>query len=162
MIGALLDLFLDRPRPLRTLLEAGSSPMTKTPSRKSTRAKPHMIRNTPRDRPDPSVKGSDAHGEEPEVPTKSGANVPLEPPRKVTLIDREQRIRDRAYAIWEYEGRPDGKSERHWRLAEQAIATREEGAVSVNPAGVPLTEKQTNESSDVAGSPYAPPEPGPV
>ena len=39
---------------------------------------------------------------------------------------------------------------------------RDAAGVDVDPAGVPLTEKQTNESSDVAGSPYAPPEPGPV
>jgi Protein of unknown function (DUF2934) len=135
--------------------------MPKSPSS----GKPTSSRNTPsraaqRTLVDPSVRGSSS--EEPEASARKSVNVPLEPPRKVTLVDREQRIRDRAYAIWEYEGRPDGQSERHWRLAEQAIAKIEEGAVSVDPAGVPLTEKQTNESSDVAGSPYAPPEPGPV
>jgi len=33
--------------------------------------------------------------------------------------DRDQIIRDRAYAIWEEEGRPDGRHEEHWLRAEQ-------------------------------------------
>jgi hypothetical protein len=31
------------------------------------------------------------------------------------------RIRERAYAIWESEGRPEGCAERHWSAAEQEI-----------------------------------------
>jgi|GEM_PF-5531754 len=34
---------------------------------------------------------------------------------------REQAIRERAYAIWEEEGRPDGKHLDHWRRAEDEI-----------------------------------------
>ena len=32
--------------------------------------------------------------------------------------DRDARIRERAYAIWEEQGRPDGRHEDHWRQAE--------------------------------------------
>lgn len=32
---------------------------------------------------------------------------------------REQRIRERAYALWEAEGRPAGREADHWRQAEQ-------------------------------------------
>ena len=31
--------------------------------------------------------------------------------------DQEQRIRERAYHLWEVEGRPEGRAEEHWRLA---------------------------------------------
>jgi len=33
----------------------------------------------------------------------------------------EQAIRERAYAIWEEEGRPDGKDLDHWHRAEAEI-----------------------------------------
>lgn len=33
--------------------------------------------------------------------------------------DREHRIRERAYRIWEEEGRPEGRHERHWHQASQ-------------------------------------------
>ena len=33
--------------------------------------------------------------------------------------DRERRIRERAYALWEQEGRPEGRHEHHWRQASQ-------------------------------------------
>ena len=32
----------------------------------------------------------------------------------------EQRVRDRAYALWESEGRPAGRDAEHWRLSEAA------------------------------------------
>jgi hypothetical protein len=35
--------------------------------------------------------------------------------------DREQRIRERAHAIWEQEGRPHGRQEDHWRQASQEV-----------------------------------------
>jgi hypothetical protein len=37
------------------------------------------------------------------------------------MSDKEQRIRVRAYAIWEGEGRHDGRAEEHWRQAEREI-----------------------------------------
>jgi hypothetical protein len=36
---------------------------------------------------------------------------------------REQAIRERAYAIWEEEGRPDGRDLDHWRRAEQELSS---------------------------------------
>jgi len=36
---------------------------------------------------------------------------------------REQAIRERAYATWEEEGRPDGRDLDHWRRAEQEISS---------------------------------------
>src|SRR5215208_5822088 len=37
------------------------------------------------------------------------------------MSDKEQRIRVHAYAIWEGEGRHDGRAEEHWRQAECEI-----------------------------------------
>lgn len=81
---------------------------------------------------------------------------------KSDMANREQRVRERAYAIWEHEGRPEGQAERHWRMAEHAIEELQSGKVAIDPAGLPLTEKQTDESFDLGRSPYAPPEPGPT
>lgn len=40
----------------------------------------------------------------------------------------ENRVRERAYEIWERNGRPDGKAEEHWRQAEAEIAAEEQGS----------------------------------
>ncbi|HYP36357.1 MAG TPA: DUF2934 domain-containing protein [Stellaceae bacterium] len=41
---------------------------------------------------------------------------------------REHRIRERAYAIWEEEDRPEGKDREHWLRAEAEIAAEERDA----------------------------------
>ena len=35
--------------------------------------------------------------------------------------DRDEKIRKRAHAIWEAEGRPSGAHDRHWRQAESEV-----------------------------------------
>jgi hypothetical protein len=40
--------------------------------------------------------------------------------------DRERRVRERAYAIWEREGRPQGREAEHWLEAEREIAAETE------------------------------------
>lgn len=37
----------------------------------------------------------------------------------------EQRIRERAYQIWQEAGCPEGKADEHWRQAEAEIAAQE-------------------------------------
>ena len=37
------------------------------------------------------------------------------------MSDKEQRIRVRAYEIWEGEGRHDGRAEEHWQQAKREI-----------------------------------------
>lgn len=41
-------------------------------------------------------------------------------------VRHERQIRERAYQIWEREGRPDGKSVAHWLQAEAEIAANEQ------------------------------------
>jgi hypothetical protein len=36
--------------------------------------------------------------------------------------DRQKEIKDRAFAIWEAEGRPDNRAQEHWRQAEAELA----------------------------------------
>jgi len=36
-------------------------------------------------------------------------------------MDKERRIRDIAYQLWEDEGRPAGKAEEHWRRARELV-----------------------------------------
>jgi hypothetical protein len=49
----------------------------------------------------------------------------------------EEKIRERAYAIWEQEGRPDGKHLEHWSRAKRMIAAAELHAA----AGAVLTHE---------------------
>jgi len=56
--------------------------------------------------------------------------------------DRDELIRRRAYAIWEKEGRPQGRHEEHWRQAheemhglEDAPAQSSKKPAHVAPAG---------------------------
>lgn len=40
------------------------------------------------------------------------------------MADRnvQERVRQRAYRLWEQEGRPEGQAEEHWRRAEAEVA----------------------------------------
>lgn len=59
--------------------------------------------------------------------------------------DREQRIRRRAYEIWEALGCPEGGQQEHWTQAEAEILDQEsqgtgsvpEGAEELDPDGTP-------------------------
>ncbi len=56
----------------------------------------------------------------------------------MSVDEREQRIRELAYSIWQHEGRPHGQAERHWQMAREAVKTLElaEVAVAMNADGV--------------------------
>jgi hypothetical protein len=38
---------------------------------------------------------------------------------------QEERVRERAYGLWEAEGRPDGRGHDHWREAERQVMLEE-------------------------------------
>lgn len=39
--------------------------------------------------------------------------------------NRDDKIRARAYQLWEEEGRPDGRAEQHWYTARESLAVEE-------------------------------------
>ena len=41
--------------------------------------------------------------------------------------DREAKIRERAYEIWERQGRPEGREQEFWDQAEREIVGENEG-----------------------------------
>jgi hypothetical protein len=61
----------------------------------------------------------------------------------------ETRVRERAYAIWEREGRPEGGAEQHWAQAEEELRA-EEGAGAGGPASTAGTETWTEPTGGVA------------
>ena len=57
-------------------------------------------------------------------------------------FDREERIRQRAYEIWEKEGQPEGHAQRHWERAAQDLdqedaEIRREGIAGEKPGAKP-------------------------
>ena len=70
--------------------------------------------------------------------------------------DREERIRQRAYKLWEEAGRPEGTAQEHWERAAQDL-DREDGAIhregiagekpGVKSKPTPASEKTPSERS---------------
>ena len=60
--------------------------------------------------------------------------------------DREERIRQRAYAIWQSEGHDHGRHEDHWHRAEREIAAEEAGS-SKAPRRAPRSKQAMPEKS---------------
>ena len=52
--------------------------------------------------------------------------------------DLEQKIRERAYAIWEREGQ-SGNSDDHWQVAEREVGAAPEGAIIGSAEQLPTT-----------------------
>ena len=79
------------------------------------------------------------------------------------MSDKEQRIRARAYEIYEQDGRHDGRAEEHWQQAkreiEHALASAQAQAAEA-PAQPPTTAdeptrpspKQTQTGADALGA----------
>ena len=78
--------------------------------------------------------------------------------------DQEQLVRDRAYAIWQADGCPDGREAQHWRqalldvaevtspgVAEQGSAAADDAASAKAPARkMPARRKPPGEAAAVA------------
>lgn len=70
--------------------------------------------------------------------------------------NRQERIRRRAYELWEAEGRPEGREEAHWDQASELIAIEDNqglttqprpGAVSIGPEGEPTEPIESVENT---------------
>jgi hypothetical protein len=62
------------------------------------------------------AEGAEASAHQAAGGTKAETNKEAE-----AAIDRENRIRERAYWIWLREGLPDGRQHHHWRQAENEV-----------------------------------------
>jgi hypothetical protein len=64
---------------------------------------------------------------------------------------REDEVRDRAHAIWEREGRPEGSAERHWAQAEEELRAEQEsgGATGTTASAAAGTETWTEPGAAV-------------
>ncbi|WP_083338463.1 DUF2934 domain-containing protein [Ensifer sp. LCM 4579] len=60
--------------------------------------------------------------------------------------DREERLRERAYQIWEREGRKHGDHERHWEEAEAELGKEESGTDSSGRSSGPSDGRETTEA----------------
>lgn len=58
----------------------------------------------------------------------------------------DHRVRERAHALWEKEGRPDGRSEEFWHRAQSEVES-EIGAVDA-PTAPPLTDDEVDSHSE--------------
>ncbi len=59
-------------------------------------------------------------------PTFMAGTVPGSPFRQLGEDD-ERPVRERAYFLWEREGRPEGRAAEHWQAAERGIERKKSG-----------------------------------
>ncbi len=57
------------------------------------------------------------------------------------MDDNEQQRRERAYKIWEDEGRPEGAHEEHWRRAEEQHELTEQESEDVTKVNQELDDE---------------------
>ena len=61
--------------------------------------------------------------------------------------DRKHRIERRAYLLWEEEGRPEGRHEDHWQLAELETRDDVEDAAAPDPLVIPSNDDPVTAST---------------
>ena len=69
------------------------------------------------------------------------------------MPDRDDLIRERAYHIWEREGRPHGRNDEHWQLAAEEIAAEERALAAQKPAASPPQEETPVHSRPASAPP---------
>jgi hypothetical protein len=67
--------------------------------------------------------------------------------------DRDQLIRDRAYHIWERDGRPHGREAAHWQQAVSEIEAEERALAAQKPAAPAPEEDAPVRSRPVTAPP---------
>jgi len=63
--------------------------------------------------------------------------------------NRDERIRERAHAIWDREGKPEGAAQRHWQQAETEIE-KEDSAPKKAAAKKAVAKKPAEKKSGAA------------
>jgi hypothetical protein len=67
------------------------------------------------------------------------------------MSDFDERIRSRAFKIWEEEGCPEGRSEIHWEMARELVAIEENYRATLKPAPAEGAEARGGEPVEEAG-----------
>jgi hypothetical protein len=67
----------------------------------------------------------------------------------------ENRVRERAYKIWESEGRPEGLADRHWNMAcEYEDSAQDDQADSYSTLGQDSDQDSTFDQDEKKNSPH--------
>lgn len=69
------------------------------------------------------------------------------------MTDREQRIRERAYALWKTEGEPSGHHDRHWEDAAREVDAQ--GAASAEAEVAPVATEANQAAETTLDAPAA-------
>jgi len=72
-------------------------------------------------------------------------------------MDREQQQRERAYKIWEDEGRPEGQHEDHWRRAEEQHEAAEQDAADITKANQDAADEFNGDENSGLATDIRPP-----
>jgi hypothetical protein len=77
--------------------------------------------------------------------------------------DRDHRIRERAYHLWESEGRPHGRDLEYWERARELIGMEESAGSGLlpNPSTTPKSPRVSPKSPRETGSEQAAPQENP-
>lgn len=67
--------------------------------------------------------------------------------------ETENQIRERAYAIWEEQGQPDGQADQHWQQAETEIKAAEGDDAPVMADNPPATAMATGAAAEQLAEP---------
>ena len=83
----------------------------------------------------------------PRTPANSSTRSPL-----AIDPDREQRVRERAYHLWESEGKPHGRDVEYWERARELVGMEESAGSGLlpNPQNQPDSPRETGiEEADI-------------
>jgi len=102
------------------------------------------------------IRESATDGDRPEVPSATKTSGRKMARRAATDINkqsvaspaatRDEEIRKRAHSLWEKEGRPDGKHQHHWSLAEHELDAQQGEAD--NPPNLAALREASREHTD--------------
>lgn len=78
----------------------------------------------------------------------------------MSQVEHDKKVQERAYEIWEAEGRPHGRHEQHWQDALKEVAATASSAVATVTKAVRRTTKKVAAAlTPASGEPTAPPSP---
>ncbi|MFV0622999.1 DUF2934 domain-containing protein [Sphingomonas sp. ac-8] len=72
------------------------------------------------------------------------------------MNEREQRIRERAHALWQQEGEPEGHHERHWDDATREVDAQAAASTDAEVTPAPKKPRARRAAATKAASPVEP------